>query len=244
MGAVYNVVNAYLNATAIVHFSPPPGPEWLVRPAGLAGLVLFAAGYATNREADRRLRALREHEKGGYGVPRGGLYEHVSCPNYLGEIVEWCGWALLAGTAAGWSFAFFTACNLVPRALAHQRWYRRHFPDYPGAPRADPPAAVTRGGVAVELPVPAAEGEDRPVTPPRGAAARESACSPRSGMSCSMVRAPSLMALRSRSHSRTRLPTRRMASEGAHLDALSVEGGEEEEVRVLRARGRPARARG
>jgi steroid 5-alpha-reductase/3-oxo-5-alpha-steroid 4-dehydrogenase 1 len=135
-GALYNVVNGYLNAAAIVRFSPPLGAEWLVRPAGVAGLLLFVIGYATNRWADARLRALREHGEGGYGIPRGGLYEHVACPNYLGEIVQWCGWALLAGTAAGWTFALFTACNLVPRALAHRRWYRRQFPEYPSGRRA------------------------------------------------------------------------------------------------------------
>ena len=129
-------MNAYLNAAAIVRFSPPLGPEWLGRPSALAGLVLFVAGYWTNRQADRRLRALGEHGQGSYGVPQGWLYEHVSCPNYLGEIVEWCGWALLAGTTAGWSFAFFTGCNLVPRALAHHRWYRKQFPDYPSRRRA------------------------------------------------------------------------------------------------------------
>ncbi|HUG54536.1 MAG TPA: 3-oxo-5-alpha-steroid 4-dehydrogenase [Vicinamibacteria bacterium] len=136
LGVLYNLVNAYLNATAIVRFGPARGPEWLAQPLVLAGLLLFAAGYGINRQADRALRALSEHGQGGYGLPRGGLYEHVSCPNYLGEILEWCGWALVAGTAAAWSFAFFTACNLVPRALAHHRWYRRRFPGYPRRRRA------------------------------------------------------------------------------------------------------------
>ncbi len=31
----------------------------------------------------------------------------------------------------GWSFAAWTAANLVPRAIAHHRWYRQRFPDYP-----------------------------------------------------------------------------------------------------------------
>lgn len=31
-----------------------------------------------------------------------------------------------------WTFVFvWTAVNLVPRALAHHRWYREHFEDYP-----------------------------------------------------------------------------------------------------------------
>jgi steroid 5-alpha reductase family enzyme len=136
MGAGYNVLNAYLNATSIVRFGPTRGPEWLAHPVAATGLLLFAAGYWVNREADARLRRLGEHGQGGYGVPRGWLYEHVSCPNYLGEIVEWCGWALVTASPAGASFAFFTACNLVPRAITHHRWYRRRFAAYPPARRA------------------------------------------------------------------------------------------------------------
>lgn len=136
MGALYNVGNAYLNATSIVRFGPVLAPEWLTHPAALLGLVLFAGGQGTNRWADARLHALKEHSEGGYGLPRGGLYERVSCPNYLGEIVEWCGWALVTWSWAGLSFAVFTACNLVPRALSHHRWYRARFPEYPPARRA------------------------------------------------------------------------------------------------------------
>jgi hypothetical protein len=32
---------------------------------------------------------------------------------------------------SGLAFALFTACNLVPRALANHRWYQRRFPEYP-----------------------------------------------------------------------------------------------------------------
>jgi protein-S-isoprenylcysteine O-methyltransferase Ste14 len=67
---------------------------------------------------------------------RGFLFEHVSCPNYLGEIVEWTGWALAAWSLAGLSFAFWTIANLAPRALAHHRWYRERFPEYPPFRRA------------------------------------------------------------------------------------------------------------
>jgi len=34
------------------------------------------------------------------------------------------------------SFAGFTAANLVPRAIANHRWYRRQFDDYPAERRA------------------------------------------------------------------------------------------------------------
>jgi hypothetical protein len=37
----------------------------------------------------------------------------------------------LTWSAAGLAFALFTLCNLAPRAVANQTWYRAHFPNYP-----------------------------------------------------------------------------------------------------------------
>jgi hypothetical protein len=60
----------------------------------------------------------------------------VSAPNYLGEIVEWSGWALATWSLAGLAFALYTTANLAPRALANHRWYRQQFPGYPPERRA------------------------------------------------------------------------------------------------------------
>ena len=145
MGFAFNLINSYVNATWITRLGPAYPPGWLARPAFLAGTVLFLAGFWINREADQRLRALREKAGGGYDVPRGWLFERVSCPNYLGEIVEWCGWALLTWSPAGLAFALYTIANLAPRALAHHRWYRSRFPDYPARRKALVPLALLVG---------------------------------------------------------------------------------------------------
>ena len=64
-------------------------------------------------------------------MPHGGLYERVSCPNYLAELIEWLGWAVATRSGAGLAFFVYTFANLAPRARAHHAWYRRQFPDYP-----------------------------------------------------------------------------------------------------------------
>jgi len=74
---------------------------------------------------------LRKPGETGYKVPRGWLYEYVTCPNYLGEIIEWLGFALATWSLPGLAFALYTAANVGPRAFAHHRWYRERFPDYP-----------------------------------------------------------------------------------------------------------------
>ena len=122
------------NVTVVVRWvshlhAYPPG--WLTDPRFLVGVALFVLGFVINIHADTVLINLRKPGETGYKMPRGGLYEHVTCPNYLGELLEWVGFALASWSLAGVAFAVYTAANLLPRALANRRWYRERFPDYP-----------------------------------------------------------------------------------------------------------------
>ena len=110
--------------------------EWLIDPRFQAGLVLFVTGHAINRHADRTLHNLRQPGETGYAIPTGGLYRWISCPNYLGEMIEWIGWAVATWSPAGLAFATWVAANLVPRAHAHHLWYQEQFADYPPERRA------------------------------------------------------------------------------------------------------------
>lgn len=130
MAIAFNTLNAYANAFWIAHFHEYDA-AWLTDPRFVVGAVLFVSGYAINRWADTVLRGLRKPGETGYAVPRGGLYEYISCPNYAGEILEWIGWAVATWSLPGLAFAFYTAANLLPRALSNHRWYLEKFPDYP-----------------------------------------------------------------------------------------------------------------
>lgn len=117
-------------------FTLRPGQVGGSVPALLVGGALFFAGHAVNMHSDEVLRRLRGPGETGYRVPTGGAFRWVSSPNYLGEIVEWVGFAVMAQSPAAWAFAAWTASNLVPRGLSHHRWYRETFPDYPPKRRA------------------------------------------------------------------------------------------------------------
>lgn len=125
---VFNAINGGLNGWWLGHVAPPdrPFPDAL---AG-AGVLLFFAGMGINRWADARLIALRAAGT-GYQVPRGGLFDRISCPNHFGEILEWTGFALAAWSLPALSFAVWTFANLAPRAHNHHAWYRERFADYP-----------------------------------------------------------------------------------------------------------------
>lgn len=133
---LFNGVNGFLNGHYLGAIAAPYPGAWLVDPRFLMGLALFVAGALINWHADQVLLRLRRPGETGYRIPEGGLYRWSSCPNYLGEIIEWCGFALLTWSLPALSFAVWTIANLVPRALAHHRWYRRRFPDYPAGRKA------------------------------------------------------------------------------------------------------------
>jgi protein-S-isoprenylcysteine O-methyltransferase Ste14 len=136
MALVFNVANAYLNGGWIASEEADYGPSWLWSAPFIVGSALFAAGFLINRWADAKLRVLRKPGESGYSIPKGGLYEYISSPNYFGEILQWIGWAIATWSAAGFAFALFTTANLLPRALSHHRWYHEKFSDYPKRRRA------------------------------------------------------------------------------------------------------------
>ncbi len=135
LAIAFNVLNAYVNAWWVSELGSY-SPNWLYDPRFLGGAALFAGGLALNLGADRTLRGLRGPGETGYRIPHGGAYRWVSCPNYLGEIIEWIGWALATWSLAGAAFALYTIANLAPRAIANHSWYRDRFPDYPAGRRA------------------------------------------------------------------------------------------------------------
>ncbi len=131
LAIAFNIANGSTNAFAITVLSPHLTTAWLASLPFVAGLGLFCVGYAVNHQSDAILRNLRRPNETGYRIPYGGLFRWVTSPNYLGEMIEWTGFALAAMTTPAWVFAFFTAANLGPRAVSHHRWYHERFADYP-----------------------------------------------------------------------------------------------------------------
>jgi protein-S-isoprenylcysteine O-methyltransferase Ste14 len=141
LAVAFNLLNATVNAWWVAEVGHYP-TAWLRDPRFLTGLVLFGGGLALHVRSDHTLRRLRAPGETGYRIPFGGVYRWVSCPNYLGEIVQWFGWALATWSPAGLAFAVYTTANLAPRAIDHHAWYRERFPDYPPERRALVPHVI------------------------------------------------------------------------------------------------------
>ncbi len=126
----FNLVNGYFLGTYFARFADYPA-DWFTDIRFLSGIGLFCLGMALNWQSDHILLHLRKPGANGYSIPQGGLFRWISCPNHLGEILEWIGFALMTWCLPGLAFAVWTIANLAPRALAHHRWYQAYFPDYP-----------------------------------------------------------------------------------------------------------------
>ncbi len=134
MGAFFNVINAYMQGSWLFYFAPADRytPEWLYSPQFIGGLLLFGIGMYINLRSDAIIRSLRAPGDTRHYLPHGGMYDYVTSANYLGEILQWGGFALLTWSWSGLLFFVWTAANLVPRADAIYRRYREEFGDAVG----------------------------------------------------------------------------------------------------------------
>lgn len=141
MAIAFNALNTWVNARWVSEYGSYPA-AWLADPRFIVGVVVFLGGFILNLSSDRILRRLRRPGSNDYRIPFGGGFRFVSSPNYLGEIVEWFGWAIATWSLAGLSFALYTFANLAPRAFANHRWYLETFDDYPPSRKALIPFVV------------------------------------------------------------------------------------------------------
>ncbi|UKN02568.1 DUF1295 domain-containing protein [Paracrocinitomix mangrovi] len=129
----FNLMNAGLNGYYLGELADPSlyGDEWLMNPRTWFGIFLFVVGMGINWRADHILINLRKPGETGYKIPKGFLFDWVSSPNLMGEVIEWTGFAIMAWNLPALTFAAWTFANLVPRAKNHHDWYKQRFPEYP-----------------------------------------------------------------------------------------------------------------
>ena len=130
MGVTFNVINGLMQGGGLCWFPNPDfqeGAHYLTHWNAICGIALFVVGLAVNWHSDHVIRHLRKPGDTRHYLPQGGMYRYVTSANYLGELMEWVGFALAAATPVAWVFPLWTAANLVPRAHAIHIKYRKEF---------------------------------------------------------------------------------------------------------------------
>lgn len=130
-GLLFNMINSFFIGHFLFSISVVYLSRWLLDSRFIFGSVLFLIGFVINLQSDHILLNLRRFGESDYKIPFGGLFRWVSCPNYLGEIIEWFGWGIATWSLPSLVFAVWTVANLVPRSRSHHLWYKQRFSTYP-----------------------------------------------------------------------------------------------------------------
>ncbi|XP_052224452.1 polyprenol reductase-like [Dreissena polymorpha] len=108
-----------------------------------AGVALFAVVSYQDYQLQYQLARLRKNKSGhvvseDHKLPKGGVFEHVSSPQFLYEILIQAsiGVTLGFGHQAWWLCTGYVAVSQLVRGLARQRWYCKKFEALPAGRKA------------------------------------------------------------------------------------------------------------
>lgn len=127
-----------LVAYSRVSYQPEFGP--LVLMQLLLGVLLFIYAsyqqYSVHKSFANSRKKSSNNEK--YVMPKGGLFEYISCPNYFCEILIYISIYLILGFGHyAWALILmWVISNQMMAASMTHNWYREHFKNYPKLRRA------------------------------------------------------------------------------------------------------------
>ncbi len=133
MGVTFNLINAYLIGGWFFYVAPAGSypVSWLSSPLFILGTVIFFVGMWINLRSDYIIRHLRKPGDTRHYIPKGGMFRYVTSANYLGELTEWLGFAILSWSLGGLVFFIWTFANLAPRSRSlHQRYLSEFGDEY------------------------------------------------------------------------------------------------------------------
>lgn len=129
-GILFNCISGGLLGIYFAQFASYTN-DWFTDIRFIAGIIIFFTGLYINWKSDDILINLRKPNETHYVIPQQWLFIKISCPNLLGELIEWLGYAVLCWNLPALAFFVWTAANLIPRALSHHKWYKQKFSNYP-----------------------------------------------------------------------------------------------------------------
>ncbi len=128
-------LHGYFNAAYISELGDQYTADWFNDPRFQIGIVIYLIGFILNIHSDSILRNLRSKnpspDEPRYKIPYGGGFKFVTCPQYLGEILSFTGFAVMTWNLGAVFVLAMTMGNLIPRAYYTHRWFHKNFENYP-----------------------------------------------------------------------------------------------------------------
>jgi very-long-chain enoyl-CoA reductase len=99
--------------------------------------IVFVIAEFGNLYSHLTLMWLRPPGTTTKGIPRGQLFELVSCANYTWELLAWCAFCYMTRMVTAYIFLIVSTAQIIPWALKKHQALRREFKDtYPRRRRA------------------------------------------------------------------------------------------------------------
>lgn len=135
-GVIFTTMHGYLNAKWFSSVGTHLTKAWLSDWRFITGLIIYETSYWATIHCEHILRNLRSSNPSPneprYKIPKGGLFEYCTSPQYLCELLAWFGWSLISVNPGGVIVFLVSAANLIPRAYTQHEWYLKKFKeDYP-----------------------------------------------------------------------------------------------------------------
>lgn len=128
---IYYWFFAFWNGAAVRHDN---GYRQTYFPMLVVGCILFFVGQMGNCKCHLQLRNFRKQkrksalsEKSKHILPYGLMFEYVSCPHYLFEILTWTGFLLTTWTISSLLFLVATIATLVTYSYKKHAAYKQEF---------------------------------------------------------------------------------------------------------------------
>lgn len=108
-------------------FAPPSDTQVYI------GFVIFTLCEIGNFICHVMLSSMRPKEGSqARNIPRGFLFELVSCPNYTFEVFSWVGFSIMTQLPFSWLFTLIGFLQMRDWAMKKHRGYKKDFPEeYP-----------------------------------------------------------------------------------------------------------------
>jgi len=101
------------------------------------GLAIFILSEIGNYVCHVKLRNLRPPGSKERKIPRGFLFELVSCPNYTCEVMSWVGFSIMTNIRMSWLFTLVGFLQMTEWAIKKHKNYKKDFKEsYPKGRKA------------------------------------------------------------------------------------------------------------
>ncbi|KAK7074947.1 Steroid 5 alpha-reductase 3 [Halocaridina rubra] len=101
----------------------------------IIGMFLYLYGFIVQHQSLRILAGLRSDrgkDAQKHKMPAGGMFEVVSCPHMMAEVLVYVGILFVLQKHTGWlAVTVWVICNQIQVALMNHKWYQETFKDYP-----------------------------------------------------------------------------------------------------------------